>query len=47
MAALHRWDCILEVGGYDPKNLVEDYDLTIRYKELITSYHRSRDESMD
>ena len=34
MAALHRWDCILEVGGYDPKNLVEDYDLTIRYKRV-------------
>jgi cellulose synthase/poly-beta-1,6-N-acetylglucosamine synthase-like glycosyltransferase len=33
MAALHRWSSILEVGGFDDDNLVEDYDLTIRYKE--------------
>lgn len=33
MSALHRWSAILEVGGFDDNNLVEDYDLTIRYKE--------------
>jgi len=33
MAALHRFSAIKSVGGYDDDNLVEDYDLTVRYKE--------------
>ena len=32
MAGLHRWSSLQEVGGFDDDNLVEDYDLTIRYK---------------
>lgn len=33
MAALHRWKALKQVGFYDEGNLVEDYDLTIRYKK--------------
>ena len=33
MCALHRWSALFEVGGFDDNNLVEDYDLTLRYKE--------------
>ncbi|NMB40167.1 MAG: glycosyltransferase family 2 protein [Parcubacteria group bacterium] len=33
MAALHRWTALQQVGFYDEGNLVEDYELTIRYKE--------------
>jgi cellulose synthase/poly-beta-1,6-N-acetylglucosamine synthase-like glycosyltransferase len=33
MAALHRWTALKEVGGFDEDNLVEDYELTIKYKE--------------
>ena len=33
MAAIHRWSAIMAVGGFDEDNLVEDYDLTIKYKE--------------
>ncbi len=33
MCALHRWSVLQSVGGYDDGNLVEDYDLTLRYKE--------------
>jgi cellulose synthase/poly-beta-1,6-N-acetylglucosamine synthase-like glycosyltransferase len=33
MAAIHRWSCFKEIGGFDDDNLVEDYDLTLRYKE--------------
>ncbi len=33
MAALHRWKALQEVGFYDEGNLVEDYELTLRYKE--------------
>lgn len=34
MAAIHRWSSLKEVGGFDDNNLVEDYDLTIKYKEV-------------
>ncbi len=33
MAALHRWTALQQVGFYDEGNLVEDYELTLRYKE--------------
>lgn len=33
MAALHRWSALKQVGFYDEGNLVEDYELTLRYKE--------------
>lgn len=33
MAALHRWTALQQVDFYDEGNLVEDYELTIRYKE--------------
>jgi cellulose synthase/poly-beta-1,6-N-acetylglucosamine synthase-like glycosyltransferase len=33
MAALHRWTALKKVGGFDEDNLVEDYELTIKYKE--------------
>ena len=33
MTALHRWQALLQVGFFDEDNLVEDYELTIRYKE--------------
>lgn len=33
MAALHRWQALRQVGFYDEGNLVEDYELTIRYRE--------------
>jgi poly-beta-1,6-N-acetyl-D-glucosamine synthase len=33
MAALHRWKALQQVGFYDEGNLVEDYELTLRYKE--------------
>lgn len=33
MAALHRWSALKRVGGFDENNLVEDYELTIKYKE--------------
>ena len=39
MAGLHRWSVLQEVGGFDDNNLVEDYDLTIRYK--MTGYKTS------
>jgi len=32
-AALHRWRALQQVGFYDEGNLVEDYELTIHYKE--------------
>lgn len=34
MAALHRWEALRQAGGYCEGNLVEDYELTLRYKEL-------------
>lgn len=33
MAALHRISVFGWVGGYNPRNIVEDYELTLRYKE--------------
>lgn len=33
MAAIHKWEALRQAGFYDEGNLVEDYDLTLRYKE--------------
>lgn len=33
MAALHRWEALVEVGFYDAINITEDYELTLSYKE--------------
>lgn len=32
MAALHRWKALKEVDFYNERSLVEDYDLTIKYR---------------
>jgi cellulose synthase/poly-beta-1,6-N-acetylglucosamine synthase-like glycosyltransferase len=33
MCGLHRWSAFKEVNGFNDNNIVEDYDLTIKYKE--------------
>jgi cellulose synthase/poly-beta-1,6-N-acetylglucosamine synthase-like glycosyltransferase len=33
MCGLHKWSAFKEVNGFNDENIVEDYDLTIKYKE--------------
>lgn len=33
MCGLHKWSAFKEVNGFNDNNIVEDYDLTIKYKE--------------